>query len=391
MRLLAVLPILLLCAPAHCAPLTSIPASDPRIRWVGRTLVNSSDGSVSLDWEGTSASVTLSNATYAAVLITDKTSGGARIAVYANNVNQSVALAGDPNPSSNATPDLKVAMWPTSPLQALYSLSRGSGGEVVTYTLVLLTEASFIGDDSATSTLTLHSLVTDGVLLPFNASSRRRMDVYGDSLTAGYGSGFDAPASGAPCGAGVMINDVTNDYSWMLCSDFNSDCHVQAVSGVTLFAATPNLPQIVNYTLGSMLRWDANDSVLWDYASYVPDAVIINLGENDWHAANGKPTPAFIAEFVQRYVQFVTLLNTRYGPGANVTYFLTIAPHEAGQSVGVVQVPPLLQAVGIRALFLNATVDESLLPRGCGGHPGPTIHAAAAARAQPFIAAAMGW
>ena len=49
----------------------------------------------------------------------------------------------------------------------------------------------------------------------------------------------------------------------------------------------------------------------------------------------------------------------------------------------------------LRWLTLNPTESPpsavSGLPGGCGGHPGPTVHAAAAARAAPVIAAVLGW
>ncbi len=114
--------------------------------------------------------------------------------------------------------------------------------------MVLLTEPSYIRDSAPNGLLALLGLNTDGVLLapPSPTTRPRRMEILGDSLTAGYGAGFDLP-SGLPtaaCGAGVLINDVSNDYGYLLAENFSAQAHVLAVSGITIFASTPNLPQL---------------------------------------------------------------------------------------------------------------------------------------------------
>ena len=73
-----------------------------------------------------------------------------------------------------------------------------------------------------------------------------------------------------------------------------------------------------------------------------------------------------------------------------ITFFLTIGPHEHGQSTAILPAVQQLQASGVNARFLNATVGD-FGTIGCGGHPGITIHHASFLRAQPVIAAVMGW
>jgi lysophospholipase L1-like esterase len=350
------------------------------------------DAGFAIDWEATSVSITVSNATYVGIGISDETANGARFALYYNNTGQTGidALTGDPNNSADASPNLRVQTFLSSSKQFIYPLaSRGIiAGETATYTVVLLTEPQFIGDKNEGSLLVIQGFWTDGVVLPAEnkASCTRRIELMGDSLTAGYGSGFDAPP-GTTCGAGVLINDVQNSYGALLCQNFSAECHIEAVSGITLFAVQPNLPEIWNYTLGSMYgNWPAPTKQRWDFSSWVPDAVIINLGENDW---NFDPTPnaTFIQHYTDAYVAYVQYVASVYNK--NVTFFLTIAPHEKGQSVGILPAVSTLQALNYKAHFLNATVAG--LPIGCGGHPGPTVHRAAFEVAQPIIASIMGW
>lgn len=188
-----------------------------------------------------------------------------------------------------------------------------------------------------------------------------------------------------------------NTYGAALCTNFTAECVIQAVSGITLMADQPNLPQIVNYTLGAMYpSWPAAQRVPVDWAgeasSAPPSAIVINLGENDAHHGNFS-NPAFVAAFVSSYIDFVGFL---VGPGAynnpSLPIFATIGPHEAGQSVGILQAVAALTQQGINVTFLNATVPlPPALPAGCGGHPGPTIHLASAQRAYPVIKRVLGW
>lgn len=126
-------------------------------------------------------------------------------------------------------------------------------------------------------------------------------------------------------------------------------------------------------------------------------STIFYAGENDANN-NCFNEPSCIPKFTAAYVDFVQHIAGTYANATNqwpndksISFFLTIAPHEKGQSVGILPAVSQLTGLGYKAYFLNATVDEALYPHGCGGHPGPTIHAAAAARAQPVIAQAMGW
>lgn len=297
---------------------------------------------------------------------------------------------GDPNPYSDASPSLRSLTFVTGPGQRIpYTLGSRSAiaNQTASYTVVLLTEGSFIQDSDDSASLIVEGFVTDGVVIPVpRPSTSRRIEFLGDSLTAGYGSGFDFPPNARACGAGVLINDWLNSYGALLCANFSAECTTEAVSGITLFTGNPNLPKIWDFEL-------LHRSTAYNASRFVPDAVVINLGENDWNANCGNSSTC-ISEFTAAYVTFVEHIANTYqkaasSPSLNQTFFLTIGPHEKGQSVGILPAVSALQEKGINAVFLNATVSG--LVSGCGGHPGPTIHRAAAARAWPVIAQVMGW
>lgn len=288
---------------AAAAPVL-VPANSASIVWQGRKLpIGESYG---IDWTATSLSIAIANASYVGVQIRDSSTGGARFAAFFNNTDQqavSVGVGGDPNNGGNASPNLRTLTFLTSPLQTAYTIGSGSAiaGATATYTVMLLTEPQVIGDGNLNRTLLVDGFLTDGTVLPPPAPKARRLQFLGDSLTAGYGAGFDQPTIGpganVTCGASVMINDAANSYGAVLCANFSADCRIEAVSGITLEAAQPNLPEIWNYTLGSMIWWPTAERVPYDFSSWVPDAVIINLGE--WEgmrvrAQIARPPPALL-------------------------------------------------------------------------------------------------
>jgi hypothetical protein len=146
-----------------------------------------------------------------------------------------------------------VFQFTTSPRVPEYVLApRGelTVTHAATITVVLLTEPSFIGDSAPGGLLSFLGFNTDGTVLPpVPLPTSRRMEVLGDSLTAGYGAGFDLPPGLATtdCGAGVLVNDVTNDYSYLLARNLSAQAHWVAQSGITLFAAPVNLPLLYNW------------------------------------------------------------------------------------------------------------------------------------------------
>ena len=73
-------PLLLLALLSLARALTVVPASDPRVRWVGRTNASARDGSVAFDYEGVSATITITSPwTFLSVTISDQCAGSASL------------------------------------------------------------------------------------------------------------------------------------------------------------------------------------------------------------------------------------------------------------------------------------------------------------------------
>jgi len=375
------------------AALVSYPASDARFfTWSGRTVASPSGG-VTFDLEGTTLDFAVANATFVGLTVVDRTPGGMRLGVYLDTVGEFGGSAADPNPAGADIPGARVSTLLTSPQQALYTLA--SGAQIARLSRALhvrvanLAEYSMTGSAAGGANVTVAAVVTDGVLQAAPAARPRRFLVLGDSLSSGVGSGFTIPPDGAPCGAGVALDDWSTTWNALLCANFSAACEVVAQSGVTLVAdAAYNLPMSIPYALGAMgyAAWPAAERVLWTPRPV--DAIFVELGENDAHAFN-VTSPSGAARLAAAYVALARSLAAAYG--AATPLFFVLANHEAGQSVAMA----LAVAELPHAALLNGTTptldprSKEWIGNGCAGHPSAAQNVLAFARMQPVVAAAL--
>lgn len=217
----------LCCALASAAPVfNTIPASGPLVKLVGRSLV--SGGSVLLDWEGVSFTVTVSAANFLAVNITDlcggdSVGGGSRWGVFLTSA--------DPRA---AAPFHRVATIYTGPLTQFYYMFNLPGQKcdpacsmngANTFTLVRLTESRLSGC-SATAGLAVNAFMSDGTFVAPPPPAARRLEFIGDSITAG-----DLNDNGgmSQCGNAAFNDDITFSSGGQLClpaslGGFGADC-----------------------------------------------------------------------------------------------------------------------------------------------------------------------
>ncbi len=139
-----------------------------------------------------------------------------------------------------------------------------------------------------------------GTLVPTPVRSRR-LEFIGDSLTAGYGvecASAEENFSGATESAYAA-------YAGVASRALEADAHVIAWSGKGMVRnccgnTDPPLPGVYGRTLGN------EDGSTWDFTRWTPDAVVVNLGTNDF---NGGVDPD---AFVEGYTAFLGLLRDTY-------------------------------------------------------------------------------
>merc|ERR1712107_722034 len=100
-----------------------------------------------------------------------------------------------------------------------------------------------------------------------------------------------------------------------ICETLEAECSTIGWSGMGLIrnccGGETFMPDVWNRTVAT------DGSLAWNFSSWVPDALVVNLGTNDW---TDGATPAFVTA----YEELVQLASSVYGPGLNV--FLACGP-----------------------------------------------------------------
>ncbi|MFY0599781.1 MAG: hypothetical protein JXR03_08910 [Cyclobacteriaceae bacterium] len=151
----------------------------------------------------------------------------------------------------------------------------------------------------------------------------RKMEFYGNSITAGYAvedfSGGDSPE-------GTYTNNYLS-YSSIVARNYNATQHVICRSGIGIMLSW--FPQIMPDIYDRLIPSDPASK--WDFDQYKPDIVVVNLFQNDsWLVKNfdhqefkkkfkdEAPDEQFIVDSYQR---FVSSLRRKY-PDANIICML---------------------------------------------------------------------
>lgn len=140
-----------------------------------------------------------------------------------------------------------------------------------------------ITEASATS-LGFVSLKTDGYFLNKPIDRPLKIEVYGDSITAGYRNMRSTPQETAD---EMDVQNGCMTYAWLAAEELNAEINVIAQSGIGIYSAWGNpfiLKDNWNKTYLSSIDFlsTPDGNPLWDFELYIPDIVLINIGTNDY-------------------------------------------------------------------------------------------------------------
>ena len=252
---------------AQVAPLPVVVApADPKLRYVGRFDFSDADGprcawpasSVAVRFRGTSLSARLS--------------GG-------DNVRWQIEVDGRPT--------RKIAVGAG---ENLYPLAENLAPGEHTVRLVQATEALF-----GTTQMRGFRLNAGAQLLPV-APRTRRLEVIGDSISAGYGN--EATSKDEHFSADTENAYFT--YGALAARQLNADYSCLAWSGKKMWPDN-TLPELYDYIL------PVDKSGVWNFATQ-PNAVVINLATNDF--AGGVPGDE--ADWTAAYGAFIARVRVHY-------------------------------------------------------------------------------
>ncbi|KAF2009362.1 carbohydrate esterase family 2 protein [Aaosphaeria arxii CBS 175.79] len=241
-------------------------------------------------------------------------------------------------------------------------------------------------------TVTIGNITVDGSFGP-DAIPKRKIEIIGDSITVGYG--LDGTL---PCTDSAIVQNNPKTYGALAADALGADYSVVAWSGkgVTRNYASgqpddsPIMPQLWTRHGAN----DADNSYTFP-ATATPDAVVINLGTNDFSYLNVRPA-LNATFFTDAFIDFVGNIRGHY-PDAE--YFLVTSPmlNDNYPSAEDAQKTTHRKSLESVITHFNSTkfhlVDwpSQGSDVGCDYHPNEATHAAGAKLLVDAIKGALNW
>ena len=335
--------------------LTETPASDSRIEYTGRTVVN--DGDVSYDWSGVYMRVRF-NGPYLAMKCSD-------------TKNTWFNLWTDKEMSPEADRKFMIGAKDT-----LVVLAEGLGKGEHEVILQKRTE----GEQGR---ITVHSFLTEGEILQAEGRRSRHIEFIGDSYTCGYGT--ESNDRNDPFLPETENCNLT--YAAIASRYFGADFNLISHSGQGICRNYDDFRPGYNMPDRYSQAFDESTDITWtpDMAPYRPDLVVIYLCTNDFSTAR-QPHETI---FAGRYIELLKKVKANYGEdipilclASNVTPFSFDYIRNACMMSGLSN----LTYVGLSRGMHN---EEDEL--GASWHPNYKGHIKVASSVIPYISTITGW
>lgn len=211
----------------------------------------------------------------------------------------------------------------------------------------------------------------------------RRLEVIGDSISAGYG----VLGKGPECPFDAATESHPHTYGALAARVLGAELHTEAWSGIGLVHDYDGDTTVVMPRYYGLILPTEPDSV-WDFSKYRPHAVIVNLGTNDFHPTDPGPL------FVERYVAFLEQLR---GHHPTARFYVALGSMLQGAQYErakehLLHVIAARAAVGDTAIglieFAPIRPEEGL---GCQWHPSAATQARMAETLVARLRADLGW
>ncbi|MCP8897694.1 SGNH/GDSL hydrolase family protein [Gilvimarinus xylanilyticus] len=219
---------------------------------------------------------------------------------------------------------------------------------------------------------------TDGQLLAAPAAPERKLLVIGDSITAGYG----VEGESKDCSYSQQTSNPLKAYAGLSASELNADIHTIAWSGIGVWRSygeeEPKSPTIAERR--KLILGDDFDTP-WNSANYQPNAVLINIGTNDFWQGSAPGYPQAMGEM---------LSDVRSDYPDTPVYFI-LSPMLGGEA-------RVKQADDLTGLAEDEDVDVLDLGRiqpedgyGCDWHPNEITNTRMADKLVDRLRTDLGW
>jgi lysophospholipase L1-like esterase len=214
----------------------------------------------------------------------------------------------------------------------------------------------------------------------------RRIEVIGNSVTCGYG----VEGASASCRFSNETEDASKSYAALIAEELGADYNLVAYSGKGVVRnygdAEKTSPDPMPALYGRTCSFDP--ALKWDPAKWIPQAVIINLGTNDF-STQPHPDKAFFQDAYTRLIERVK------GQYAGVKIFCLCGPMIGEPCLSYIrEVVEQFSYTGTASDVHFIPIQQSLLTsadRGCDWHPNVKGQKKIAGVIVPVVRDVMNW
>ncbi len=218
--------------------------------------------------------------------------------------------------------------------------------------------------------------IEGGELLPCKTEYRLKLEAYGDSVTAGEVlEAVDFVGRSDPENHGSAYDNSYNSFVFQTARNLNAEINAVAQGGIAVFTGTGyfHYPDGIGMEdvydkLGYFPEVGISD---WDFSQYVPDAVILALGQNDKHNAVTDKDDIDITDpetrnkWKEGYKKIIRSLSEHYGKNTKYIFTTTLLMHDKEWDNAIAEIVSELNAEGIAAYRNIFRRNGSATP----GHP----------------------
>lgn len=240
--------------------------------------------------------------------------------------------------------------------------------------------------------LSIKAFETDGEFLAPDPLPKLKIEVYGDSVCAGEvieAQGFEGKCD--PENHESAYDNVWNSFVMQTARSLDAQIHNICQGGIALFDGTgyfhmPDYIGLESVYDKTCYFPEAGEITGWDFGKYIPDIVIIAIGQNDKH--NGKTdkddidiaVPEVRSQWKTGYIKMVRELARHYGD-AKFVLTTTILMHDPEWDNAIEEIKNELCGMGIKAYHNLFSRNGAATP----GHPRLSEHNEMAAELTGFI------
>ncbi len=339
--------------------------NDPKVLYMGRR--DTSESGTKLFWAGSQAIVKINGSGLSVTLCTSAFWGKLKLGVVIDG-----KLSGIPLLYENNGNEITVS--------AADSLPAGN------HTIIIYKR------HAANQSLEIKAFETDGEFLQPDPLPERKIEVYGDSVCAGEViEAEDLVGKCDPENHDSAYDNVWNSFVMQTARNLNAQIHNICQGGIALFDGTgyfhaPDYIGLESVYDKTCYFPEAGELTAWDFGRYIPDIVIIAIGQNDKH--NGKTdkddidisVPSVRSCWKTAYIKLVRELARHYG-NASFVLTTTILMHNPEWDKTIEEIKDELCSVGIKAYHNLFSRNGAATP----GHPRLAEHNEMAAELTQFI------